>query len=91
MKQYFIIGGNGKEYGPVSESEVFEWIRRASQWRYSDQGNGSRRMEPNCNLEQFNFSTLPPITLKTYPHSLTLQKLRNKIHLTNPITIRLNK
>ena len=27
MKQYFIIGGNGKEYGPVSKSEVFEWIK----------------------------------------------------------------
>ena len=27
MKHYFIIGGNGKEYGPVSESEVYEWIK----------------------------------------------------------------
>lgn len=28
MKQYLIIGGNGKEYGPVPESEVRSWIQQ---------------------------------------------------------------
>ena len=28
MKQYLIIGGDGKEYGPVSESEVRHWIQQ---------------------------------------------------------------
>lgn len=60
MKQYFIIGGNGKEYGPVSESEVFEWIKEG-------RANGDTRIKETeaeewsliRNLEQFNFSTLP--------------------------------
>jgi len=60
MKQYFIIGGNGKEYGPVSESEVFEWIKEG-------RANGDTRIKETeaeewsliRNLEQFNLSTLP--------------------------------
>ena len=60
MKQYFIIGGNGKEYGPVSESEVFEWIKEG-------RANGDTRIKETeaeewsliHNLEQFNLSTLP--------------------------------
>ena len=28
MKQYLIIGGDGKEYGPVSESDVRHWIQQ---------------------------------------------------------------
>ena len=60
MKQYFIIGGNGKEYGPVSKSEVFEWIKEG-------RANGDTQIKETeaeewsliRNLEQFNFSTLP--------------------------------
>ena len=60
MKQYFIIGGNGKEYGPVSESEVFEWIKEG-------RANGDTRIKETeaeewfriRDLEQFNLSTLP--------------------------------
>ena len=60
MKQYFIIGGDGKEYGPVSESEVFEWIKEG-------RANGDTRIKETeaekwsliRNLEQFNLSTLP--------------------------------
>ena len=59
MKQYFIIGGNGKEYGPVSESEVFEWIKEG-------RANGDTRIKETeaeewsliRNLEQFNLCTL---------------------------------
>ena len=28
MKQYLIVGGDGKEYGPVSESDVRHWIQQ---------------------------------------------------------------
>ena len=60
MKQYFIIGGNGKEYGPVPESEVYEWIKEG-------RANGDTRIKETeaeewsliRNLEQFNLSTLP--------------------------------
>ena len=60
MKQYFIIGGNDKEYGPVSESEVYEWIKEG-------RANGDTRIKETeaeewsliRNLEQFNLSTLP--------------------------------
>ena len=60
MKQYFIIGGNGKEYGPVSESEVYEWIKEG-------RANGDTRIKETeaeewsliRNLEQFNLSTSP--------------------------------
>jgi len=59
MKQYFIIGGNGKEYGPVSESEVFEWIKEG-------RAHGDTRIKETeaeewsliRNLEQFNLCTL---------------------------------
>lgn len=60
MKHYFIIGGNGKEYGPVSESEVYEWIKEG-------RANGDTRIKETeaeewsliRNLEQFNLSTSP--------------------------------
>ena len=90
MKQYFIIGGNGKEYGPVSKSEVFEWIKEG-------RANGDTQIKETeaeewsliRNLEQFNFSTLPSNNPEDIPATgRALQKLRNKIHLTNPITIR---
>ena len=68
MKQYFIIGGNGKEYGPVSESEVFEWIKEG-------RANGDTRIKETeaekwsliRNLEQFNLSTLPSNNPKDIP------------------------
>ena len=39
MSQYIIIGGDGKEYGPVSAQEVREWVR-------TGRANGDTRIKP---------------------------------------------
>ncbi len=39
MSQYIIIGGDGKEYGPVSTEEVREWVQ-------AGRANGDTRIKP---------------------------------------------
>ena len=39
MSQYIIIGGDGKEYGPVSTEEVREWVQ-------AGRANGETRIKP---------------------------------------------
>ena len=38
MKEYIIVGGDGKEYGPVSDTEVTQWIT-------SGRANGDTRIK----------------------------------------------
>ena len=68
MSQYIIIGGDGKEYGPVSEQDVREWVQ-------AGRANGETRIKPEdagdwiClrDLPEFEVTLSPGATLDVPP------------------------
>ena len=72
MKEYIIVGGDGKEYGPVSDTEVTQWIT-------SGRANGDTRIKEKGqeewqrlrDLDLFDRATGSPIppTLSDSPSS----------------------
>ena len=72
MKEYIIVGGDGKEYGPVSDAEVTQWIT-------SGRANGDTRIKEKGqeewqrlrDLDLFDRATGSPIppTLSDSPSS----------------------
>ncbi len=77
MKQYLIVGGDGKEYGPVSESDVRHWIQQG-------RANGDTRIKETTaadwsrlrDLKEFE-PNLAPSAEPTSPPNINTPPLPN--------------
>ncbi len=54
MSQYIIIGGDGKEYGPVTADEVREWVQ-------AGRANGETRIKPEGAADWSSLRELPEL------------------------------
>ena len=62
MKKYIIVGGDGKEYGPVSVQEVNEWVS-------SGRANGETRIKEEGAEEWSRVGDLPEFNLSPEPRT----------------------
>ncbi|MBC8326820.1 MAG: DUF975 family protein [Verrucomicrobia subdivision 3 bacterium] len=60
MSQYIIIGGDGKEYGPVSAAEVHEWVK-------GGRANGDTRIKPEGAEDWWSLRDVPEVAAALAP------------------------
>jgi len=60
MDHYIIIGGDGKEYGPVSAAEVHEWVQ-------GGRANGETRLKPEGTENWLSLREVPELAAALAP------------------------
>jgi hypothetical protein len=63
MANYFVIGGDGKEYGPVTDPEVRQWIAEGRL-------NGESRIKAESDAEFRILALFPEFTAALQPHNM---------------------